>query len=137
MIGSVDRPFLQLVFGSRLLLVVILSITKISTISLIREIFTRSATKWWFRVIAAAAIVQALAGCLIISVNCSPTATLDGAANDRCPGNVRIHLLISVDFLVRQSLSLSPLTYSSRCHAGSLSPRSRPRWRYLWSFQLP
>lgn len=56
---------------------------------LIREIFTRDATKWWFRAIVGAATVQAAFGALLLSIECSPARTLDAKNNDQCSGNVR------------------------------------------------
>jgi hypothetical protein len=90
-----DRHFLQLVFASRVLFVVVLSTSKVSTISLIQEIFTKDATKWWFRVIAVLSVTQAVAGSLMISVDCSPAETLEGKDHSTCPGNVRFHLFSS------------------------------------------
>ncbi len=84
-----DCLLLQLVFASRILFVVILGTSKISTISLIQEIFTKDATKWWFRVIAMLAVAQVVAGSLLISVGCSPAQTLEGKDNSKCPGEVR------------------------------------------------
>ena len=63
---------------------------------LIREIFTRDATKWWFRAIVGAAIVQAAFGALLLSVKCSPARTLDGTHNDQCSGNVRSAFSLSM-----------------------------------------
>jgi hypothetical protein len=56
---------------------------------LIREIFTKEATKWWFRVLVVVAVSQALVGSLLISVQCSPSRILEGKENSQCPGNVR------------------------------------------------
>jgi len=55
---------------------------------LIREIFTRDATKWWFRAIVIAISVQAVAGSLVISVECPRAHILYGKFNDQCVGNV-------------------------------------------------
>lgn len=63
---------------------------------LIREIFTRDATKWWFRAIVMAAVAQALAGSLLISVKCSPARVLQGKDGDQCPGNVRPRLSLNL-----------------------------------------
>lgn len=74
---------------------------------LIREIFTKDATKWWFRVLVVMAVAQALVGSLLISVNCSPVRILDGKDNDKCPGNVCRRLSLK---LLRQPLFHGSLT---------------------------
>ena len=56
---------------------------------LVQEIFTREATKWWFRAILIMAAAQAVVGSLLIAIDCSPSSMLDGADNKMCPGNVR------------------------------------------------
>lgn len=66
----------QLVFTSRILFVLILGATKLSTMFLIREIFTKEATKWWFRVLVIVAAAQIVVGSLLISVQCAPSQTL-------------------------------------------------------------
>lgn len=87
--------FLQLVFASRILFVIILGSTKLSTMFLIREIFTKVATRWWFRVLVVVALAQAVVGSLIVSVECSPAGILEGKDNRTCPGNVRPRLSFS------------------------------------------
>jgi hypothetical protein len=59
---------------------------------LIREIFTRDATKWWFRAIVITTLAQAFAGSLLISVECPPSRILHGKLNDQCAGNVCLRL---------------------------------------------
>lgn len=70
--------------------VFVLSLTKVSGLVLVQEIFTREATKWWFRVILIAAAAQAFIGSLLIAVKCSPKTLLSGPENDKCPGDVCI-----------------------------------------------
>lgn len=77
----------KLVFASRIVFVVLLAITKLSTLSLIREIFTKNATKWWFRVLVIVSLIQGMAGSLLISVHCSPASALIGKGNHQCPGS--------------------------------------------------
>jgi hypothetical protein len=72
------------------MLVVVLSTTQVSTMFLIREIFTKEATKWWFRVIVLMVVAQAIIGSLLISVGCSPAHILGGKDNDKCLGNVSL-----------------------------------------------
>lgn len=62
---------------------------------LIREIFTKVATRWWFRVLVLVALAQAVVGSLIVSVECSPAGILEGKDNETCPGNVRPRLSFS------------------------------------------
>lgn len=71
-----------------MILCVILSLVQFSTISLIQEVLTKDATKWWFRVIVGMIIAKAILAALIISVNCSPAGTLAGKDNINCSNNV-------------------------------------------------
>ena len=87
--SSLMAVLFQLVFASQILFVVILSATKLSTTFLIREIFTKDATRWWFRVIVLTALAQAFVGSLLLSIECSPSHKLDGQGNEHCPGRVR------------------------------------------------
>jgi hypothetical protein len=85
----------QLVFASRVVFVVTADLGKLSTILLVQEIFTKDATKLWLQVLIALTVCQALVGSLVISVNCSPSQTLEGKGNTGCPGSVRDPFLLS------------------------------------------
>ncbi|KAF7511449.1 hypothetical protein GJ744_004638 [Endocarpon pusillum] len=99
----------KLVFASRILLVIILGATKVSTMFLIREIFTRDATKWWFRAIVGAATVQAAFGALLLSIECSPARILDAKNNDHCSGNGPRWIVFTVFEALLECLMVIPV----------------------------
>lgn len=99
----------KLVFASRILFVTILSTTKLSTLFLIQEIFTRHAIKWWFRILVLTASAQALFGSLLLSAGCSSTHILEGKDNNSCPGNASRWIVFTVIEAVLEVLLLIPV----------------------------
>lgn len=74
------------VFGSRVVLILVLAMSKVSMTFLIQEIFTKE-MKLWLRAIVAAVAAFAVAECLTISVGCHPADVLSAGEDSACPSN--------------------------------------------------
>src|SRR5436190_706466 len=79
----------QLLFSSRILLVLLVNLAKIATMFLIQEIFTRGSMKWWSRALIVLAVCESFVGSLLISAGCSPGRVLLSGGQSHCSGIVR------------------------------------------------
>ena len=83
------NAYAQLLFSSRILLVLIVNLAKLATMFLVQEIFTKGSTKWWLRTLILLTVCESFIGSLLISAGCSPGRILLSGDKSHCSGIVR------------------------------------------------
>jgi hypothetical protein len=87
-----NRSYVQAIFAGRILLIVALTLSKVSVVALIRHLFTQDMRKAWAacNYYAVAVVFWGLMSIMALSVDCSSTSLLDTDQSDSCPNQVRL-----------------------------------------------